>query len=339
MKIGRNLLTNYQRLVANGWSDDMNCIKYNRILNNINKYAPLECGVQALVFMLLDEVAEEKYKGKKVLVAVLRDNEGVFGGIGGVPDLCVVNTKFEYISTPMKEVEINDAGMEKSKRLLQKYDAWVDEMKQQKDEDEESVLKRRKAKLNEINNDIKNAIKKQKENRLGCVELKAINKKFLDHIKQVAGHIIEYKKVLYTDGLRWEYYCPSKEQYDKIISILGIDKEFEVSKSERELADCKTEIRRRYGERLKGVRLTRENIEKLKTEINSEDIEICDAAIKAIDEIKKRQIDKHKLEEILQDILKNPECWSLSIGSESEKIKIDENQYKLLCENLKSILW
>lgn len=135
---------------------------YQRILNNIITQAPLECGVQTLVYMLLDEIINQKYGNQvRVLVADLRDKNCVFGGSGGNVDLCIVNDKFKFISNAKRE--------------------------------------------------------DQRVNQLGCVEVKVAGKYLPDNIGQIAGHIQDYKKVLYTNGIVWVYFeCPNKATIESI---------------------------------------------------------------------------------------------------------------------------
>lgn len=149
--------------------------KYERILNNIVHQAPLECGVQALVYMLLDEVISQQYTDGeiRVIVADLRNNASVFGGKGGVPDLCIVDKEFIFVD---KKVNA-----------------------------EEMVV--------------------QKKHRRGCVEVKAVKNVLRKRVKQLAGHIIEYGNVLYTNGLIWEYYCPTDLQIQDIQTVLDGEKE------------------------------------------------------------------------------------------------------------------
>lgn len=147
----------------------MNYKDYERILNNIITQAPLECGVQTLVFMLLDEVIYNTYGNEvKVLVADLRDKECIYAGATSVPDLCIVKKDFKYVKKGEEQ-----------------------------------------------------ALADQKNKRLGCVEVKFVNKDLLKNIKQLVGHIVNYKKVLCTDGLMWRYYCPTQEQFQAIEKALN----------------------------------------------------------------------------------------------------------------------
>lgn len=270
IKDGRNMFMDYNN--------------YQRILRNVIKCAPLECGVQTLVFMLLDEVIYDRYgEDLRVLVADLRDNNSVFGGIGGVLDICIVNKHFEYVDK--KGTELSD----------------------------------------------------HKRNRCGCVEIKMINEDLDKHIEQVAGHIIEYGKVLYTDGLIWNYYCPTEEQIKQIKNIIIIDEAKEVRLT---LENCKVELRKLYEEKLKDVRLTKNYIEKFKNEVEKEHIEICEKALEAFQKRSENQINVNGLKKILQEIIDKQNGWQIIISEEKEsEIVIIQSQYNLLKNELRKIEW
>jgi hypothetical protein len=88
--------------------------KYQRILNNIISRAPIECGVQTLVYMLVDEIVNIKYPEQqiKLLVADLRKGKKqLFGGYGGIIDLCLVDGEFMYR-------EENQTGFEEMKKSV-----------------------------------------------------------------------------------------------------------------------------------------------------------------------------------------------------------------------------
>lgn len=260
--------------------------KYQRILNNIAIQAPLECGVQTLVFMLLDEIIYEKYGDElRVLVADLRDNNSVFGGVGGVLDICIVNKHFKYVDK--KGTELNN----------------------------------------------------QKENRCGCVEIKMLNEDLSKYIEQVAGHIIEYGKVLYTDGIIWNYYCPTVEQIQRINNIINSDKAKISEEVRLTLENCKVELRKLYGEKLKDVRLTKNYIEKFKNEVEKEHLEICENALEAFEKRNENQINVNELKNVLQDIIDKNNGWQVKISEEQSKIVIIESQYELLKEKLYNIKW
>jgi len=134
---------------------------YQRILNNVINQAPMECGVQALVFTFLDEIINKKYvkDDVKVLLADLRNKKSIFGGRGGVVDLCIVDNEFVYTGIP-------EEGNEEHNKFFAE----------------------------------------QEKHRLGCVEIKAAGEALPTKIAQLAGHIYQYKKVIYTNGIVWMYF-------------------------------------------------------------------------------------------------------------------------------------
>ena len=91
--------------------------------------------------MLLDEIIHNKYKQENnennedkvsVLVADLRKGkEPLFGGDGGVVDLCVVNN-FKYVKEPLNEEDIDKWGNAKIRRIFSDYDCWEEQQKQEK---------------------------------------------------------------------------------------------------------------------------------------------------------------------------------------------------------------
>lgn len=273
IKDGRNIFMDYNN--------------YQRILRNVIKCAPLECGVQTLVFMLLDEVIYDRYgEDLRVLVADLRDNNSVFGGIGGVLDICIVNKYFEYVDK--KGTELSD----------------------------------------------------HKRNRCGCVEIKMINEDLDKHIEQVAGHIVEYGKVLYTDGLIWKYYCPTQEQIKQINKILSSDKTKKSEEARETLEKCKVVLRELYSEKLKQVNLTKNYIENFKNEVEKEHIEICEKALEAFQKRSENQINVNGLKKILQEIIDKQNGWEIIISEEKEsEIVIIQSQYNLLKNELRKIEW
>ncbi|MEE1101303.1 MAG: hypothetical protein U0K86_07460 [Agathobacter sp.] len=267
----------------------MNYKKYERILNNIVTMAPLECGIQALVFMLLDEIIYNEHGDAiSILVADLRDNNCIFGGTGGVLDLCIVNKDFKFVK-----------------------------------EGGENFIA-------------------QKQNRCGCVEVKAIGEDLSKHVVQLAGHIVEYGKVIYTDGLIWEYYCASKKQIDEIQSILFSNKE-RFEKADQKIKECKTQLRAIYGDRLKDKRLTKNYIERIKNEEENETCqEICDKALNAFQEKSDTQIDVDKLKKFLNEIIKNNNSWKVEIKEQSlkeSKIIINKKKYNFLQKKISNIEW
>ena len=135
----------------------MNVLEYENKLNAVISMAPLECGVQSLIYKLLDETIHSE--DVKLLDVSNFGIKSIFGSLErGTPDLCVVQSDFKYVEA----------------------------------EDDENW-------------------NKEKGKRLCCIEIKATSEKLPTKITQIAAHIQEYKKVLYTNGLVWIYFDNSIE--------------------------------------------------------------------------------------------------------------------------------
>ena len=208
----------------------MNYEKYQRLLANIITKAPLELGVQSIAFELLDEIIYERYgEDIVVLLADLRNQgrNGIFGGAGDVVDLCVVNNIFQYVRKPLSEDEINKKILTDEGEIIFKaintllkdyYECGEEEKKIEgaiKNEighalRGDDLIQYRRKRLDIRNQELEKEFEKQKKNRLGCVEIKATDSSLLKNIKQLVGHINEYRKVIYTNGLVWLYFDISK---------------------------------------------------------------------------------------------------------------------------------
>lgn len=187
----------------------MNKERYEDIVNSIIKQAPMECGVQSLVYMMLYDIIREKYKDNEVgiIVADLRNKLSIFGGAGGVVDLCVVSKEFKYKPIPLENSDdIEKFGNEKVVRMLKKYDYWEKELNEESNLSMDARIKQRKENLKKWNDELKKEFDTNKTRRLGCVEVKSVNIELPENIWQLAGHIIEYKRVLYTNGLKWQFF-------------------------------------------------------------------------------------------------------------------------------------
>lgn len=86
---------------------------YDRILKSIENKAPLESGVQALVYMLVFEILEDKELKKKKLDVVIIDNmqsHSVFMSYDGISDLAIVKNidekGFNYNSSERTEIDM-----------------------------------------------------------------------------------------------------------------------------------------------------------------------------------------------------------------------------------------
>lgn len=146
---------------------------YERKLNDIIEKAPMECGVQALVYNFLHELTD--HNKLTIICSDLRWNDSIYGGEGGVPDLLVVSDEFKYME-----------------RL--KQNATEEEKKRFRDE---------------------------KKKRFGCVEVKAVGQHLPQSCAQIAGHIYEFGKVLYTNGMVWIYFeCPKESTFQSIKDVI-----------------------------------------------------------------------------------------------------------------------
>lgn len=299
---------------------------YERILNNIITKAPLECGVQTLVFMLLDEIISKKYEKKvSLLVADLRKGEKkIFGGNGGVVDLCVVDEKFTY-----------------------------------------HLAKNEKEKNGEC---------------LGCVEVKAagIELPQNEDIDQIVGHIITYKKVIYTNGIHWQYYEATekelgeiKETYDKYMKYENTIKEgkkrlrnkLSVNKSRWITRDTIEKIVKELEEEYNNL-IRNGQIEKLREKLKNDDLKeknkqdvngknIKKILIKEDEKIKKliiknkRNECKDSMKETLKNILENGKSWETKIGLQNGEIvykadgtgEIKIKDFKDFVDKLATIAW
>lgn len=184
---------------------------YKRILNNVIEYAPLECGVQTLVHMLLDEIIYLQYKEKVVaVVADLRNKRSIFSSEnGGVIDLCIVEEDFRYVPIPMKPKQLEERDPKKIKQLCDKYSGWYEKGERN---------------LSEINKSVMSNMSAQKNKRLGCVEIKSSGVQLPYYSTQLAGHIADFKKVLYTNGVLWMYLESSDATYEEIYEYLKDNK-------------------------------------------------------------------------------------------------------------------
>ncbi|MEH7108295.1 hypothetical protein [Bacillus sp. JJ1764] len=53
---------------------------------------------------------------------------------------------------------------------------------------------------------IRERIKSNNAATLGAIEVKRVGQDLDKHLEQVKGHLISYKRVIYTNGLEWRYY-------------------------------------------------------------------------------------------------------------------------------------
>ncbi len=72
----------------------MNFKQYNQLLNNIQKQAPLESGVQALVYMLLVDVFDNS--DRNVLIIDNMSKKSQYLSLAGISDIAIVKKDFVY---------------------------------------------------------------------------------------------------------------------------------------------------------------------------------------------------------------------------------------------------
>lgn len=53
---------------------------------------------------------------------------------------------------------------------------------------------------------IRERVKSNDVATLGAIEVKYVDQDLDKHLEQVNGHLISYKRVIYTNGLKWRYY-------------------------------------------------------------------------------------------------------------------------------------
>lgn len=82
----------------------MDYTSYARILNSIEKKAPLESGVQALIYMLI----LEKIKDKNLDVVIIDKmrNHSVFMSYGGISDIAIVENEFNYYGSGREKIRM-----------------------------------------------------------------------------------------------------------------------------------------------------------------------------------------------------------------------------------------
>lgn len=86
----------------------MNYRKYEEMLSRVMKKCPLESGVQALVFMYLDELFENCIGYEPVIIDRMT-KDSVYGTCGGVSDIAIVRNDLDYDNSK------KDKDTEKSK--------------------------------------------------------------------------------------------------------------------------------------------------------------------------------------------------------------------------------
>lgn len=78
----------------------MNSKEYEKMINNIKYMAPIESGVQTLVFWLLKDIVEST--GNSLVVIDRMQKKSRFITYSGISDLAVVSSDFDYNSSAGK---------------------------------------------------------------------------------------------------------------------------------------------------------------------------------------------------------------------------------------------
>ena len=80
---------------------------YNKILESVTKMAPIESGVQALVYMLILEVLKDNEHEQINAVIIDRmQNHSVFMSYGGISDIALVKNGFDYTISGRDEIKL-----------------------------------------------------------------------------------------------------------------------------------------------------------------------------------------------------------------------------------------
>lgn len=77
---------------------------YDRILKSIENKAPLESGVQALIYMLIFEQLRDK--NFDVVIIDKMQNHSVFMSYGGISDLAIVDKEFNYYTSDRMKIKM-----------------------------------------------------------------------------------------------------------------------------------------------------------------------------------------------------------------------------------------
>ncbi len=229
----------------------MNVSKYKKELNNIIKMAPVESGVQTLVYTLL-----EGMMNSKILLDVDSFNtDSMFASVatskdvsvnGGSPDLAIVSQDFVYVPSiwrknasngrrsrykmhevnniKLHEMEIDDETIGK---------LWSDMEKGDLDKNFEI----RERQLKQFNIALLDDMRKNK--LLGCVEVKATSVNLPENkktkIQQLTCHLFQYKKVIYTNGLVWVYFEYGKSDFELLKNLIGNSLREMISKNKKDI--------------------------------------------------------------------------------------------------------
>lgn len=138
----------------------MDIEKYEKKINDVILKAPIESGIQMIVYNLLDEIICKQ--GLSLLVVDKMQMTSRFRSLGGVPDLAIVSNDFKYHSPELGSC-------------------------------------------------------------YGCIEVKATSIRIPNKLWQLAGLILTYKKVIYTNGIVWEYFDYEKAIQSKKYNIDKVD--------------------------------------------------------------------------------------------------------------------
>lgn len=84
----------------------MNHKTYDRILKSIENKAPLESGVQALIYMLIFEQLKDEDRNFDVVIIDKMQSHSVFMSYGGISDLAIVDDEFTYNGTDREKIKM-----------------------------------------------------------------------------------------------------------------------------------------------------------------------------------------------------------------------------------------
>lgn len=82
----------------------MNYTSYAKILNSVEKKAPLESGVQALIYMFILERIKDK--NLDVVIIDKMRNHSVFMSYGGISDIAIVENEFNYHGSGREKIRM-----------------------------------------------------------------------------------------------------------------------------------------------------------------------------------------------------------------------------------------
>ena len=73
---------------------------YSEILKSIQEKAPIESGVQTLIYMLIFEAIKTKELAEDVIIIDKMQSHSVFMSYGGISDIAIVDKLFKKVDFP-----------------------------------------------------------------------------------------------------------------------------------------------------------------------------------------------------------------------------------------------